>query len=392
MPPGRPRVAVAMAFIRHYRIPFYERARVLLAERGVDLEVYVGDPTGSRIAHSRDFATLPWFVPVPNRILRVLGKELWWQPVLGHVRGADLVVVEQASSRLVNYVLLGWQAVGGRGWCPGHGVDFRPGRFSVVGEAVKRWLTTRAHWMVTYNPMTVDIVAGFGFPRARITDVQNAIDTAELAAAVDDIDGASRRALRTELGIGDGPVAVFCGAMHADKRLPYLIAAAELVHRELPDLHLVLVGDGAEATHARDAAARHPWVHWVGQQLGPDRVGYLDLADVQLMPGTVGLAVLDSFVTTTPMVSSASGRHAPEVAYLEDGRNGRFVADGGDPAVYAAAVIELLTDGVLLDRLRAGCREDRERYTIEQMAQRFVDGVVAALAAPVPRGFRRPRA
>ena len=99
--------------------PVYERARVLLAQRGVDLEVYVGDPTGSRIAHSRDFATLPWFVPVPNRILRVLGKELWWQPVLGHVRGADLVVVEQASSRLVNYVLLGWQAVGDRGWCPG---------------------------------------------------------------------------------------------------------------------------------------------------------------------------------------------------------------------------------------------------------------------------------
>lgn len=392
MPSARPRVAVAMAFIRHYRLPFYERARVLLAERGVDLEVYVGDPEGSRIAASRDFASLPWFLHVPNRLFRLAGKELWWQPVLGHLRGADLVVVEQASSRLTNYVLLAWQALGGPALAPwGHGVDFRPGRFSTIGEAIKRWLTTRSHWMFTYNPMTVDIVAALGLPRHRITDLENAIDTTELARAADAIDEDDRRRLRAELGIGEGPVAVFCGAMHADKRLPFLLEAAERVRREVPDLHLVLVGDGAEAHHARAADARFDWVHWVGQQLGTDRVAYLDLGDVQLMPGTVGLGVLDSFVTATPMVSSASGRHAPEVAYLDDGRNGRFVADGGDPAVYARAVVEILQDPALLSRLVAGCREDRSRYTIEGMAERFADGVVAALATPVPRGLRRPR-
>ena len=219
----------------------------------------------------------------------------------------------------------------------------------------------------------------------------DAIDTAELAAAVDDIDGASRRALRTELGIGDGPVAVFCRAMHADKRLPYLIAAAELVHRELPDLHLVLVGDGAEATHARDAAARHPWVHWGRPAAragsgGLPRPGRRPADYPAQWPRRPG-----QLVTITPLVSS-TWIARPRGRLPRGGRNGRFVADGGDPAVYAAAVIELLTDGVLLDRLRAGCREDRERYTIEQMARRFVDGVVAALAAPVPRGFRRPRA
>ncbi len=386
----RPRVAIAMAWLYQYRVPFYERLREELDRRGIDVELHHGDATGSRSEHTRDFGHLPWAQHAPNRIFHVLGKELWWQPVLGRLHGADLVVVEQASSRLVNYLLFVLQALGRTRlalW--GHGVDLRPGSHAWIGEGIKRWLTRRVHWMFVYNEATAAIVRDIGLPAHRITDIRNAIDTGELVRARDALTTDQLDALRAELGVGPRHVAVFCGAMYPDKRLDVVVAACELARRQLDDLHLVLVGDGEERAWVDEAAATRDWIHPVGQRFGGDRAPYFAIAEVQLMPGAVGLGVLDSFALGTPMLTSASGKHGPEVSYLRDGVDGLVVDDGGDPAVYAAAIVRVLTDGELLERLRAGCAEAAATFSIEQMAARFADGVEAALAAPAPRAFRR---
>lgn len=72
---------------------------------------------------------MPLGMFVGSKIVRVGGREIFWQPVLGHVSGADLVIVEQATKLLVNYVLLAQQALGRTKFAFwGHGENFQ--RFS----------------------------------------------------------------------------------------------------------------------------------------------------------------------------------------------------------------------------------------------------------------------
>jgi hypothetical protein len=98
------------------------------------------------------------------------------------------------------------------------------------------------------------------------------------------------------------------------------------------------------------------------------------------MPGLVGLAILDSFALEVPLVTTSDVAHSVEIAYLEHDVNGLMVsADEVTPAMYAESVVSLLRDPVRLERLRRRCRDDRQRYTIEEMVRRFADGVEAAL-------------
>ena len=384
---GRPRVVVLQAWIYQYRVPFYEALRERLDARGIDLALVHGIAEGP-VAHTRDMVRVPWATFVRNRRIVVAGKELWWQPALRALRGADLVVVEQASSRLINYGLFGAQQLGRtRVALWGHGVDFRPGRLAFVGEGLKRALSRRVHWWFAYNELVADIVEGLGYPRDRITDVRNAVDTQALHRAWRALQPADVDAARRELGVGSGPVALFCGAMYPDKRLGFLVEACRVARERVPDLQLVLVGDGASADVAETAAAEHPWVHRVGQRFGDDRAPFFAMARVLLLPGAVGLAVQDGFAVEVPTISSRSGLHGPEIAYLQPD-NSIVVDDDGDPRRYADALVAVLEDDALHGRLVEGCRRARERYTVEHMAERFADGIERALAAPPLRSGR----
>ena len=65
-----------------------------------------GEPR-SADATKRDAVEIPWGVRVHNRVWRVGGREVYWQPCLDELRDADLVIVEQATKLLLNYAVAG---------------------------------------------------------------------------------------------------------------------------------------------------------------------------------------------------------------------------------------------------------------------------------------------
>ena len=389
MAPGAPplgahgRVLFVNAQMDHYRIPFYELLRAELNDRGIDLQVAYG--VAKRVGAERSSAPteLQWGHRVDNRVYRLGGRELWWQPCLDLVRTADLVIVEQASKRLLNYLLLLRQSIGrGRVALWGHGRNFKTATLSPAGEAVKRYVSRMPHWWFAYNDLSASVVRDLGFPEERITSVQNAIDTRALTAAFSRLDQSVVERLRQEMGLRGQHVGIFCGGIYAEKRTAFMVAAALAARSVLPDFELIVVGDGVEAHVLEEAAKSHPWIHFMGPRFDEEKVACFALADVFFLPGLVGLALLDSFALETPMVASASADHSPEIHYLEDGVNGLLVDDGGSPDVYAKALTDLLADKDRYGELVQGCRDARERYTIEAMASRFAEGIVAALAAP----------
>jgi glycosyltransferase involved in cell wall biosynthesis len=247
-------------------------------------------------------------------------------------------------------------------------------------ERFKRWSISRADWYFAYTQITVDAVEQSGFPVSRITKLNNTIDTSTLCRDRDSISPEEIAALKNNLGIAGMPVGVFIGSLYAEKRLDFLFEACRRVRQRLPAFQWVIIGDGPEHAKAHGWAAAHDWVHWVGARHGRDKALYLSCADVMLSPGALGLGIIDSFVGGIPMITSDCGIHGPEIAYLRPGENGLLTRDDVDE--FALAVSSLLADPDTLRRIHRACLTSATEYSLDNMASRFVDGMVQALAAP----------
>ena len=376
----RPVVTIVYRFLPHYRIPFYEALRAELDRRGVTLRLIYGQP-GAEEAKKQDTGAISWGHAIQNRLIPVGARSFLWQPCAALVQGSDLVIVEQASKLILNYLLLARQWMGGPKvafW--GHGKNFQQPGASRLGEAVKRAVSRWPHWWFAYTEGSARIVRGLPYPSDRITVVQNAIDTTALRKHCVSVDDDGLRALRGRWAIRSQNVAIYSGGLYADKRVPFLLEAAYALRQRVPDFELIVLGAGPDQRLVEEAASEHPWIHYAGPCFGGEKAAYFALSRVMLMPGLVGLAVVDAFALEVPLVTVDLPYHSPEIEYLHHGENGLKLPAETDADAYAAAVADLFSDGAKLERLRAGCRSAAKVYTLEAMVRRFTDGVIEALS------------
>ncbi len=367
----------------HYRDPFHQRLRSLLAENDVDYQVVYCDPFGGYIERG-DTVDIAWGLKVP--LLNMFSGRALYQWALVPALKADLVVVQQENRLLLNYVL---QILSRLGLLKvayfGHGKNWQSGNEDSLSERFKRFWLTKVDWWFAYTDGVVDYVASRGFPRERITCFNNAIDSRQLRSLLAGVSAEDMDRFRGELGIAKtAQIGVFVGGLYALKRLDFLVEAASRIRDDVADFHLVIAGDGVDRAVAERAATDHSWVHYLGPVFAGDKALVLKSASVFLIPGLVGLAVLDALTAGLPLVTTNLPSHSPEIAYLEHGKTGYIVDDPADVAAYARQVSTLLTDPAVLERMSANALRAAEDYSIENMAQRFADGVLLALASRTP--------
>jgi len=372
-------VAVVQKSLPQYRQRFFELLRKQLDEIGIEFVLIYGQP-GSADATKKDTGELSWAHKIHNKIFRFRSREAYWQPCLGLLRNVDLVIVEQANKLLINYVLLVQHLLGVRKlafW--GHGKNFQAHGGNRFSELVKRFISRRVHWWFAYNELSARVVEDNGFPGKRITSVQNAVDTRRLVEVRRNTDPGIIEGLTGELGLKGRNVCIYVGGMYAEKRIKFLLEACVLVREKIPDFEMIFIGSGIDKSLVEEAAYEHNWVRYIGPKFDKEKVPYFMLSKLSLMPGAVGLVVLDAFALEVPLVTTAVSSHGPEIEYLEDDVNGVVVAETEDPATYASTVACLLKDDGIRARLVEGCRASRDRYTVEEMAERFTTGILAAL-------------
>jgi L-malate glycosyltransferase len=352
-------VAVIQEWLPRYRVPFFSLLRDLLDARGIELHFCYGQPAGP-MAQRSDAADLPWAYKVVNTHL----GPLVWQPVWRHVRRADLVIVEQANRLALDYLLLVARPVGGpRVAFFGHGANLQ-GNPSSFRERWKRMVLVQSpDWWFAYTEGVANRVASAGYPRDRITVVQNAVDTSELAGV-----NVPKKAGRC----------IYVGSLYEYKRLPFLLEAADRVAMEIPQFELIVVGDGPLRSWLQCKAQTRPWLYLEGANHGGVRDKLFASSELTLMPGTVGLVVVDSFAARAPLVTMHDGLHSPEIDYLQDGLNGRVV-EYSSVERYAEAVIQLLAKPALREKLVDGCEKSARKYTVEAMTINFVSGILAVM-------------
>jgi glycosyltransferase involved in cell wall biosynthesis len=174
------------------------------------------------------------------------------------------------------------------------------------------------------------------------------------------------------------------GSLYQEKRIDFLLKAAQKIVAEKPDFHLLVIGEGPLKHKMVKAAARYPWLRYIGGVVGRDKAIYLSMADVFLNPGMVGLTILDAFAAGEVFVTTNNAKHSPEIDYLVDGENGRMTANNID--AFVAEVVNLLNNPEILARISREAKLASKHYTIENMAENFHNGILQALA--VPRVFR----
>ncbi len=375
------KVVILQHRLLHYRTKLFEQLREACSNRGIELELVHGQAS-RREQVKNDEGSLAWAYRVFNRFMEISERDIVWQPYPAELNDADLVVLMQESRILSNYPLLLsrlWSHRKVAYW--GHGKNFQSDAPSGLREQWKNLLLRRVDWWFAYTQTTVDILKVAGYAQDQITCLDNAIDNQGFIQDLASVTEETLTDLRKEICAGpNSKIGLFCGSLYGDKKLEFMVAAADQIHAAMPNFRLVVIGDGPSAGQMREFANSRPWLTMVGVRKGAEKAAYFKLAEVVFNPGAVGLHVLDAFCAGIPMATTVDARHGPEFAYLEDGVNG--IATTGNAQNYADRIIRLMDDKQEYERLCAGAVKGAKRYTLQNMVDSFTDGIEKCLASP----------
>lgn len=171
---------------------------------------------------------------------------------------------------------------------------------------------------------------------------------------------------RKDLGLADKAVIVSVGRLVHRKGQDRLIEALPEVRRAIPNVHLLLVGEGPYRPKLQKIAKKAgvmDAVTFVGRVQYAQLPTYIRVGDIFAMPSRsrwaglevegLGIVYLEASACGLPVIAGNSGG-APDAVI--EGKTG-LIVDGTDIGAISAAVIELLID---LDRAKAMGAAGRE--------------------------------
>jgi glycosyltransferase involved in cell wall biosynthesis len=182
------------------------------------------------------------------------------------------------------------------------------------------------------------------------------------------------RAHRQALGLDpEAPLIGSVARLARQKGLEYLLQAAALLRQKVPDLHVLMVGDGPCRQMLEEEARRLGIIDrtcFLGFQR--DVTPYLPLLDVFVMPSrfeSFGLTLVEAMAVSLPVVASRVGA-IPEV--VADGETGLLVPVEDAEALASAIDTYLSNPDLRQQSGRAGRQRAEKLFSVEAMAQHAI--------------------
>jgi len=229
-----------------------------------------------------------------------------------------------------------------------------------LGDAVSRTAIRRADAVRTISDFTTGLVRDLGRDSTAVFPAY--VDLASFLAT-------------SPLPLPDRPTALFVGVLERYKNVDGLAAAWRLAAERVPNATLRIVGRGRRVAVVEELVARLPSATTHTPVLTAAEVAAaLDAAWTLVLPSrSEGLprVVMEAFCRGRGVVGSRAGG-IPDL--VEHERNGLLV-DATDAVGLADALVRVLSDRSLAERLGANAREDARRWvsTPEEFAQRLRD-------------------
>ncbi|MBI5960505.1 MAG: glycosyltransferase family 4 protein [Chloroflexi bacterium] len=317
---------------------------------------------------------------IPRRALPLRTVD-YARAALPEIRRADVVFLNSLGLPLIGRhnkpsVLkvvgdLSWERAVRKGWIPpGEDIDrFQTGSYDLrvrLNRAAQSREVQRMDRIIVPSRYLYNMVTGWGASPDRVRLIYNAL---EPDAAASTLNLAEARAA---LNLDEGPLLLAVARLVAWKGIDHLIRALA----QIPDVRLIVAGDGPEETRLRALAESEKVAHRVTflGRVPRDRLAiYVRAADYTVLySGYEGLShmLLESLLAGTPVIASDKGGN-PEV--VRHGENGLLV-----PYINLEALIETLRiafSGDTRARLAAHTAEGLERFKWETL----VDSTLALL-------------
>jgi glycosyltransferase involved in cell wall biosynthesis len=368
-------VSLIQTRLPHYRVQVFDFLRTILKEKDIELKLIHSAVSGSEKLR-KDEGNLAWATIVPIKTYRIGSIELIWQSALKQLCDSSLVIIPQENRLLLNYLLFMRKPfVRQKLALWGHGKNMTSD--NCFRDRWKSFFGSLPDWWFGYTELTRETLTKAGYPESQITIFQNSIDTKELRHHAAQVKDGDIENLRKTLSMTGKHVGVFCGSIYAGKRLDFIIEAAIKIREKVHDFELVIIGTGPDESVAVSASTKYNWVYFVGQKNGFEKVLYLKLGDVFLLPYIVGLAIVDAFTLGLPLMTMDNSTHSPEVDYLKHNING--IITGNSVNAFATAAVALLQDPVRLKAMSEQCLKAANHLTAENMAMNIANGIVACL-------------
>ncbi|MEZ4593083.1 MAG: glycosyltransferase family 4 protein [Chloroflexota bacterium] len=212
------------------------------------------------------------------------------------------------------------------------------------------------------EPTKANLVQNWGVSAEKITVIPNGVNLDRFQQPVD------TNQVRAELGLGDAPIIMFVGGFQLWHGLDKLLAAMALILPVMPEVRLVLVGDGPARSFVADHIRRLDLEKQVTVTgfLPHERIPhYLAIADVVTVPYPQlpqemwfsPLKLYEYMAAGKAIVASSAGqiKHV-----IQDHENGLLVPPG-DVASLAEACLQLLQNEPERRRLGANARKEAAR-------------------------------
>lgn len=188
--------------------------------------------------------------------------------------------------------------------------------------------------------------------------------------------GAGREAFRARHGIAPTrPVALYVGRVAHEKNIEFLLDVVARARDALPELLLVIAGEGPALTGLRESVASRGLTANV-QFLGyldrrselPDCYAAADVFSFASRTETQGLVLLEAMAAGLPVVALAA---MGTIDILGARRGARVPAD--DPEAFAAELVEVLRNPELRSTLAEEGRAYANEWSDETLAGRLAD-------------------
>jgi glycosyltransferase involved in cell wall biosynthesis len=255
-------------------------------------------------------------------------------------------------------------------------------RLFILMEQVTAPITDR---LIVVSPLNIEkgLADGIARPEKYVT-IRSGIDLDRFRQPE-----RPREAVRAELGIpAEAPVVGTVTRLSAQKAPLDFVAAAARVAEQRPDVHFVVVGDGplrAEVEAAVAAEGLAKTVHLTGLRRDvPDVMHSFDIFALSSLWEGLPRVLPQAMAAGLPIVATAVDGNAEAV---EDGING-LLTPPGDPHAFADALLRLLEDGQLADRMGSAGLEMVDEFSARKMV-RDIEALYQELLAPQSPGLRR---
>ena len=251
------------------------------------------------------------------------------------------------------------------GWGDGGGPPLVAARrvdFHLKGNSFSRWKYRQVDCYISASEAIRRMLLADGVAPERVVTVHEGIDV-EHVAAIPPVNVHETFWLPHH-----APVVGNVAALVAHKGQRYLIEAAHLVVKQIPDARFLILGEGELREHLEHLVKEHALEkHVLLPGFRTDVIGCIKGFDLFVMSSVtegLGTSLLDAMACERPIVATRAGG-IPEI--VEDTVSGLLVPPRDHHALADAIVVALKDDALRARMAAAGAARVRERFTVDRM-------------------------